>query len=239
MPKRSVADIRDFWPPARVLEIARAAYSEEFISDDVRLEHSALVPAHYLPGFRIGEALSLTKSQFRWQTSLEGELFLVIEQVKVEKSGGKFRSYPILPGDPLARPLLSHLAQVEDDLDFVFTVSQKTVRNILDRVTKGEVWPHWFREQRNTFLATAFTRDERNRIFAWSGNVDFNKAHPKRRRRSMADHYDSMNWMSFADRLSKLTRSYWLHASVPHETQSWLDSLPPSLKAPDVPSAAP
>ena len=196
----------------------------------MRLEHAAFVPAAYLPGFRINEALSLTKSQFQWRTSLEGELFLVIEQAKVEKSGGRFRSYPVLPSDPLARPLLAHLNQVEDGLDFVFTSSERTFRNVLDRVTGGEVWPHWFREQRNTFLATGFTRDERNRIFAWSEGASFNRS--RRRRRSMADLYDSMNWISYADRLAKLTRSYWLHQQVPARLQEWMATLPPSFKAP-------
>jgi hypothetical protein len=203
----------------------------------VRLEHAAFVSAVYLPGFRINEALSLTKSQFRWGSSLEGELFLVIEQAKVEKSGGRLRSYPLLPDDPLARPLLAHLAKVEDDLDFVFSSGERTFRSMLDRVTGGNVWPHWLREQRNTFLATAFTRDERNRIFAWSGGGAFDRE--RRRRRSMADLYDSMNWMSYADRLAKLTRSYWQHQQMPALLRDWLDSLPPSLKAPERPAASP
>lgn len=232
MVKRSVATITDFWLPDRILKISYEAYSEPFISPDDRLEHAAVIPGMYIPGFRVNEALQLTKSQFHWRTSIEGELFLVIEQASVEKSGGKLRSYPVWPKDPLARPLLSHLATVEDDLDFVFTMTDRTCLNILDRVTRGVAWNHWLRAQRNSFLATAFTRDERNRIFAWSAPSA--RGAKGQRQRSMADRYDSMNWMSYADRLAKLTQSYWLHQPVEPEVQKWLEALPPSLKAPDV-----
>lgn len=150
----------------------------------------------------------------------------------MEKSGGKVRSYPILPKEPLALPLLAHLATVEDELDFVFDMTDRTCLNILDRVTKGVAWNHWLRAQRDTFLAIAFTKDERNRIFAWSG-----QGAAKSRRKSMADRYDSMNWMSYADRLAKLTNSYWRHQQISPEVQAWLRSLPPSLKAPDVAAA--
>ncbi len=203
----------------------------------MRLEHAAFVSAVYLPGFRINEALSLTKSQFQWESSMDNDLFLVIEQAKVEKSGGRFRNYPIVPDEPLARPLLAHLNQVEDGLDFVFTSCERTFRNVLKRVTGDEAWPHWLREQRDTFLARDFATDERNRIFAWSESASFNQS--RRRRRRMADLYDSMNWMSYADRLAKVTRNYWKHQQIPPLVRDWLDSLPPSLKAPELPAASP
>lgn len=198
------------------------AYQRQFILEKDRMQQAALISVLYLLGLRINEALALLKSQFKRRVSLEKREFIVVEMVVVEKTGGKMRNSAIWPGNPLAIPLLARLAQLPED-GLVFNMTDRTGLNIAYAVSGGEAWNHWFREQRNTFLAAAFTRDERKKIFGWSGGQKHSK--------DMADRYEFLNWMSYADRLAKLEESYWNNEPLPESVSAWLTSLPKASAA--------
>ena len=216
--KRSVErDITRLYTPLEILFMCMRAHQREFILDSDRLEQSALVATLYLLGLRINEALSLLKSQFKRRVSLEKREFIVVEAVIIEKTGGKMRNSAMWPQNPIARPLMAHLSELPEDSK-LFDLTDRTGLNIADRISDGVAWIHWFREQRNTFLASVFTKDERKKIFGWSGG--------QKGSRDMADKYEFLNWMSYADRLAKLEESYWENETIPDTIKTWLDSLP-------------
>jgi hypothetical protein len=234
--KRSVMGIKELWTPVKVLELAHRAYSEEFVNEDDRLEHAALVCCLYLGGFRVGEVVpvkehfkvkyqvkssivekeysretfGLRKSQFKQQVSFEGRQFVVIENVPVEKAEGVMRNVPIPPFDPLYTPIAALLDRLGEN-DQLFSLTRRTAWNILSRTTDG--FPHMLRAARNTFLARGFSSDERAKMMGW------------RRPRSMADRYEFLNWMTYAERLAILTKNYWEHETIPPHLSAWIQSL--------------
>ena len=210
--------------------MCRRAHDEANINDGERVEHAALPAGLYLGAFRIGEGLSLAKYQFKRMRSLEDYEFMVIEAVVIEKSEGKMRNCPIYIKDPLSVPLFARLAEIQDN-DKLFGFTARTGNNIADRISGGKAWNHWFRAQRNTFLAQVFSKDERKKIIGWgSGSKE-----QLMKKRDMADRYEFLNWMSYADRLAKLSDRYLEHTQVDPETKLWLEML--QAKVPEVPGA--
>lgn len=220
MTKRSVYDRPEIYSPLHLLELAKSAYAEQFINDEDRLAHAAYVCTAYLGAFRINEELSLIKSQFKKRLSLEKREFLVIEHSIIEKSGGRLRNIAIFPQDPLAIPLLARLSAIQED-GRLFPFKERTARYFIDRVSNGQDWPHFFRAQRNRFLSQGFSREERERIIGWASMKPAND----RSFRHTADIYDSLNWMWYADRLARLTESYWASEPIEGELKAWLELL--------------
>ena len=225
--KRSVASNEEIWPPLKILELAKLAYEYPFYADTVRLSYATLICLLYLGALRINEALRLYPLQFKRKLSLDKKEFFVVENVPVEKSGGKVRNVAICPSDPLARVMEAHLKNIEGK-DRLFTFTRMTAWNIVNLASggdgkqkKGEAWPHFFKAQRDRFLAQAFDADERRRIVGWSRT----EYKPGQSFRSTEERYSGLNWMFYADRLAKLTESYWQSETISPAIKSWLDSL--------------
>lgn len=226
MTKRSVASNEDIWPPLTILELCRRAYFEEFVRKQDRLMHSAAVGTIYLGAFRVNEVTGLLRSQFRHRSSLEKRDFIVIEKARIEKTGGRIRNVAIYPGDPISVPLEAHLKQLDERAGgeqdcLVFPVSDKTVLNVLDRISEGEAWTHLLRAMRDRFLSTAFDQKERKKIVGWSAGQKGRSW----RFGEVEDRYAGLNWMFYADRLAKLSDSYWETEQLSPELVSWLGSL--------------
>ena len=229
MVHRSVSSDRSLCPPVQILGLVKKAYFQEFVQESKRLQYAAFIATLYLGGFRINEALGLLRSQFKRRTSLEKRDFIVIEAVQMEKSGGRMRNCPIYPKDPISILTVARLNEMPDE-GHVFDFKERTGRNIADRISGGLIWPHWFRAQRDRFLATAFIKADRKIILGWSSGAG------KKSFRDAEDFYAAMNWMSYADRLAMLSESYWSNETLDSETKLWLDML--EAKSPEAQESA-
>jgi hypothetical protein len=215
--KRSVSNIAELWGPLRILGLCKAAYEEPYIHDDDRLEHAALFSALYLGGFRINEALALARPMFVRQTSLEKREFLIVEFAPIEKSGGKMRNVALCMQDPLLAPLLAYLETLLPD-EKLFTLTDRSALRIAGRISGGVAWNHWFRAQRDSWLATAFNKPERKLIIGWTSGS-------RKSFRDAEDRYAFLNWMWYADRLGRLTDSYWERQVMDQGTKDWLQKV--------------
>ena len=106
------------------------------------LRDQALLALLYLCCGRVGEVLSLRKSQFE-----ETEDFLIIKNYQVEKTKLYREDWPLPKRGrlaPLTNLVLKYLSTVKDD-NKIFSISRQRAHIICKYVTG--MWPHWFRAQ--------------------------------------------------------------------------------------------
>jgi hypothetical protein len=215
--KRSVVSIQKVASPLEILHLAKKAYdyANAVNNQYFKLSYASLVSLLYITGMRISEALSLRKFQFRKRLSMKKREFIVIENVMIEKSKGKVRNIVIYPKDPLAKPTICYLDTLEPE-ELLYPFTRMTAYNVIRKISNGEIFPHWFRAQRDTFLAWRWGKEERKRIMGWSSRKSF---------RDAEDRYAFLGWLWYADDLADVTDSYWANEKIPEDLQAWLDSL--------------
>jgi len=151
-------------------------YREHLIQRD-----QALIAALFLTGGRVNEVVSLRKNNFNFQEDPDA---IIVTDMPKEKSFRKLgeyvengkkrwitekvdatrRDFPILKNEALVPYLTSWLNQTEDYLFFspqrnrnhlTRIRAYQIVKNISNRVGE-EIWPHWFRSQRASQLASEY-----------------------------------------------------------------------------------
>jgi len=172
----------------------------------------ALISVLFETGGRVGEVLSLRKSNFILS---HPEVILVMKMPvlkryeKVEKipdqtkkSGYRwktkkkedYRTIPIPRNSPLVPYILGYLNKLKSD-ELLFPFTRQTAFNYIRKIGKRldkdlELYPHWFRAQKASYLASVHDYDvfSLKEFFKWKDD-------------KMAEFYASLGWKGLARKM--------------------------------------
>jgi len=190
-PKRSVSSITQFIGWNYLLNLEKKT---------VNLRDQALISLLFLTGGRVSEVLQLAKSNFTIKKKyvivesmtvlkkykkidkevIDGKVHWITEKVKCS------RTFPIGVKEPLTPYFIDYLDNKNDKL---FKIKRRRVHQIVTGLDQN-VFPHWFRAQRASQLASeyGFTIHDLIDFFSWK---DLNTAL----------HYSRMGWKELAKKM--------------------------------------
>jgi len=149
--RRTLADIQKTWSPEEIYNLITERawhYKSNILS--LQCRDRTFLSLLYLAAGRIGEILSLIRSQFDLDTDPE---FVIIHNMLTEKVGQSSRALPFREEFPLARTgilskftqlILEYILELEPHQK-LFPFNRQRGWQIAKYIT-GK-WPHWFRAQ--------------------------------------------------------------------------------------------
>jgi len=161
--RRTLKDVRRTWSPQEIYKLITSkqwAYKQNWPFYHCR--DKAFLSLLYLTAGRVGEILSLIRSQFDLEADQD---FIIIRNMLTEKVSSKSMNLPFREEFPLAREgilsqftqlIMEYILPMELD-EILFPFSRQRAHQITGFITAK--WPHWFRSQGERLYARLLGSD--------------------------------------------------------------------------------